>query len=514
MAANLLIGAAFSELQNAVSEVINTIARFKSLMKSIEATILKIRPIFEDIEMLNKVVDRPLNQIQMFKDQMKQGTDLIRMCSKIKSWNLYKKYVYAKKLQDFDESLKIFFNIDVQAYQVRSTLQVSKDVSDVSKHVGHVVRDVRIVNDKLDMLKELMGNKTLKSSSSTSSRNSGFSRVGELPKFIIGLDLPLKELKAMLLKDNLLLPAKNNSSLQVLVPTVVQLSAPPGCGKTVLANMVCLDSIIKGKFKDNIFFVTVSKAVNIKVIVQKIFQQKGCLDQLLEVQEDEDAIIQLGNLLKGIGGGPKQDPILLVLDDVWSPGLESLVDKFKFTGIHGYKILVTSRFDPPKSQPDVCRLSLLNHQDAKDLFCYYAFPPGSCHPRPSDGLVNEIVKGCKGFPLALRVVGLSLGDKHEVFWKTTLDKWSKGESNILDTNSELLQKLKTSLDALDEEEDMEVVKECFLDLGSFPEDQKIPATALMDMWVELYDLDEEDMYTYKNLLELSTRNLLNLVPMR
>ncbi|KAL4583423.1 hypothetical protein LXL04_007995, partial [Taraxacum kok-saghyz] len=72
----------------------------------------------------------------------------------------------------------------------------------------------------------------------------------------------------------------------------------------------------------------------------------------------------------------------------------------------------------------------------------------------------------------------------------------------------MLVSLQSSVDAL---EDLGIVKECFLDLGSFPEDERIPASALMDIWVELYDLDEEGMYTTEYLLELSSRNLLNLV---
>lgn len=147
--------------------------------------------------------------------------------------------------------------------------------------------------------------------------------------------------------------------------------------------------VMLGTFKENIFFVTVSKTVNIKVIVQRIFQQKGCLGDLLEVQSSEDAINQLGQLLRKIRGGPDGDPILLVLDDVWSPGLESLIHKFKFKGIPGYKILVTSRFDPHGFNT-IYRLKLLNHQDATRLFRHSAFPPESNHPHVSDGIVNEV----------------------------------------------------------------------------------------------------------------------------
>ncbi|KAI3785028.1 hypothetical protein L1987_44137 [Smallanthus sonchifolius] len=44
--------------------------------------------------------------------------------------------------------------------------------------------------------------------------------------------------------------------------------------------------------------------------------------------------------------------------------------------------------------------------------------------------------------------------------------------------------------------------------------EKIAASALLDLWVELYDLDTEGMYTSEYLLELSSRNLLNLIVAR
>ncbi|KAK2983306.1 hypothetical protein RJ640_011629, partial [Escallonia rubra] len=110
----------------------------------------------------------------------------------------------------------------------------------------------------------------------------------------------------------------------------------------------------------------------------------------------------------------------------------------------------------------------------------------------------------------IQVVGQSLSGRPEVTWRITLDKWSKGQS-ILDSSSDLLNKLQTSVDALDEIKEKPDLKNCYLDLGSFPEDESIPAIALHDMWVELYNLDEEDMYTYEYLEELSMRNLHDLL---
>ena len=85
-----------------------------------------------------------------------------------------------------------------------------------------------------------------------------------------------------------------------------------------------------------------------------------------------------------------------------------------------------------------------------------------------------------------------------------MKEWDQGVS-IFISGTELLLCLQSSLDALDEE-----VKECYLDLGSFPEDQRIPITALIDMWMELYECVENGLSALTKLHKLSNRNLVNL----
>ncbi|THG03288.1 probable disease resistance protein At5g66900 isoform X1 [Camellia sinensis] len=146
------------------------------------------------------------------------------------------------------------------------------------------------------------------------------------------------------------------------------------------------------------------------------------------------------------------------------------------------------------------------------LFCHLAFPQGGSSSYIPDDLVNKIVRGCGGFPLALEVVGKSLKGESEVTWKNKLNRWSEGQSIFYSDAApngatDILKRLQTTLDDLDVK-----IKECYLDLASFPEDQRIPAMALVDMWVELYNLDE--VSAFANIHELSDRNLLNLVPTR
>ncbi|KAM0068132.1 putative powdery mildew resistance protein, RPW8 [Helianthus debilis subsp. tardiflorus] len=308
-----------------------------------------------------------------------------------------------------------------------------------------------------------------------------------LPEFTIGLDQHLPELKRMLLKDD----------TKVLV-----VSAPGGFGKTTLAKKFCHDDEIKGIFGDhNILFVTVSSEPSLKSIAQSLFKHYDITKY--DLKTEEDAKNQIENLVKQKGSGK----MLLVLDDVW-PNSASIIQDLKFD-IPGYKILVTSRYSFPEFNCTY-KLEFLNAEYAKTLFCHSAFPTGRIPDNNvPDDLVNEMVESCKGIPLALTVVGASLsGQTDLVKWRATLKRWSRGQS-ILESHDELLCCLQTSIDALDE-----VCKKCFLDLGLFPEDCQIPGMALLDMWVELYELDDEGTLAGENLYDLKLRNLINLVPIR
>jgi hypothetical protein len=125
----------------------------------------------------------------------------------------------------------------------------------------------------------------------------------------------------------------------------------------------------------------------------------------------------------------------------------------------------------------------------------------------------QILKFCGGFPLALKVIGRSLCGKPEAVWQGRIMEWSNNDHSFLasSTSSDLLVCLQRSLDFKDDEI---IIKKCFLDLGSFPEDQRIPIAALIDMWSELHELDEDGIHAIANLHEIAIRNLANLVVTR
>eukprot|EP00261_Vitis_vinifera_P035366 XP_019076609.1 PREDICTED: probable disease resistance protein At5g66890 isoform X3 [Vitis vinifera] len=445
------LGAVFETLFTAVVDASNKATQFESSLKKLEETLKSINPSILEMKKLNDQLDHPKEELEKLIQILKDGEKLIHECSKVSCCNYFKKWRYANKIKALDGSLLNFFQVELQAILLRSSTQVL----------------VLLKSKKFSL---------------------GSCEATDPPAFMVGLDVPLKELKRRLFTDG---------------ESRIVVSAPGGCGKTTLAKRLCHDQQVKEYFTD-ICYVTVSKTCDLIGIIKKLFWYNA--ERVQGFQSEEDAVNQLELMLKR---KVESGRILLVLDDVWS-GSKSVPDKFKFQ-ISKFKVLVTSRDEFP-GFGSTYNLKLLSEEDAKTLFCHSAIPEdGSSSSMPSEELVNGIVRRCKGFPLALEVVGRSLHEQPVEIWRSTLMKLSEGES-IVNSEDELRNCLQSSLDALDDKDIM--LKECFMDLGSFPEDQKIPATALIDMWAELHKLDKGGIYAISNLHKLCFRNLLNLVVTR
>ncbi|KAG5241369.1 hypothetical protein OIU76_024558 [Salix suchowensis] len=401
-----------------------------------------------------------------------------------------------KQVKEIDQKVKdIHTNVEGISDRVNDIHVEVKEVKEVHEEVKGThdgVKDIQVQVKKIheeviDMHKDLRSNIQAEKAASPVSNNNVHFRPfmpPEPPRVIVGLDKPMKDLMSKLFNDG--------------ISTVV-LTGPGGSGKTTLAKKLCHDEAIKEKYKDNIFFITVSKSPDLKIIIQQLFRHKG--HSVHEFRTDEEAVHSLEQLLKQIG----TKPILLVLDDVWS-GSESLVDKFKFQ-IPGYKILLTSR-SSLRGFDSKYKLDTLNYEDSLSLFRQTADLQNSTSNKVEDEVVKKIVKFCKGFPLALTVVGRSLRQQQPAVWKTKVKQWSNAGA-FIESNNDLLACLKTSLDAMDNK-----LKECYVDLGAFPEGQLIPASAIIDMWEELYEKNGDGLNSISNLHELSSFNLIDLVETR
>ncbi|KAI5319391.1 PREDICTED: probable disease resistance [Prunus dulcis] len=451
------LGAVFGALLDGVIAVTSEATMFETHLRDLKCTLDLFQQVDEDVRQHPNILFRPMQGLERFEIQMEKGVQLVEKCSKVCPWkpNVFNKR-YTRKLIALDASLRTL--LSVLTAHIASDLRAR--VINVATVVNHIDANIVAQNQNVNQIK-------------------GWSAIPEPPPFTVGLDVHVEELKLELLKDE----------ASMLVVTGLG-----GCGKTTLAQKVCEDQKVKEKFRSNIFFVIVSKSTNC-LVVQELCQKTGSLVPAL--QEEAIAFNWLQEFLKKTG----QDPLLLVLDDVWL-GSESLLDKFGEFKRPNYNILVTSRFRFPRFGP-AYPLGTLEQGDAMTLFRHAASRPDRSSDIPED-LAKQIVQLCKGFPLAITTIGRSVCERPTEIWKERVAELSRG-SSILDSEDYLFACLKSSLDALDER--LAVTKECFIDLASFPEDRCIPAVALIDMWAELYGLDED----LSRIHELTNRNLANLV---
>ncbi|PRQ43962.1 putative powdery mildew resistance protein, RPW8 [Rosa chinensis] len=423
-----VLGTVFNALYEGLKHLIHKNHIFKAFFKDMKSSLDHLRPLIQQIvECNDKLIYCSKEELEGLEEVIKEGGQLVEKCLKVSRWKHLKKYKYARKLLEWDESLKMQLVI--------LKVQESRDVKKIAVELDNLAI-------KVDHMNDMIQNQSAGSSSSHAALE-----LPPLPDLIVGLEVPLMELKRKLLTDD-------GESMLVL-------TAPGGCGKTTLAKKFCQDQQVKE---------------------------------------------QVGRWLQRYFVEKRHHPILLVLDDVWS-GSESIVGHFHFE-MSNYKILVTSRSEFPWFASSY-HLKLLDEHNAMKLFHHYA-SLGDGSSLIKEELSRKIVQRCNGFPLAITIVGRSLCEKPIEFWRKTEAEWAKG-SSILDTETKLFLCLQSSLDALDE--DMALVKECFFDLGSFPEDYQIPLATLFDMWVELHGLDEHSK-CIANVYELRTRTLANLIDHR
>ncbi|GLJ34966.1 hypothetical protein SUGI_0703660 [Cryptomeria japonica] len=259
-----------------------------------------------------------------------------------------------------------------------------------------------------------------------------------------------------------------------------------GAGKTFLLKNAFKK--IRARYTHSIWL-SISQAYSIKKLQLDLMKTLNV--EVNNVTEDDAA-----RLIHDALGGTKS---LIVLDDVWRVDREkNIMTRLGLpVGPESQcKVVVTTR------NRQICDnlgalpydMELLSEQESWKLFCAHAFPDEPV-PDQLQAIASQVEKECGRLPLALKITGASLSRCTELKkWEFKLNQLKKVDLvKFVDPNYDLIMHiLELSYDSLPSP-----LKVCFSYLSFFPEDEKINAEYLINLWIAEGFISQEGEYQWE-----------------
>ncbi|KAL2320675.1 hypothetical protein Fmac_029644 [Flemingia macrophylla] len=295
--------------------------------------------------------------------------------------------------------------------------------------------------------------------------------------------------------------------------SVIPIVGIGGLGKTTLAKFVFNDSRIDECFQLKMW-VCVSDNFDITQLIIKIINSiNDVASSNVPPLEQNLNMLDLEPLQHLLTNKLANKKFLLVLDDVWDENRDKWLELKNLMQecVLGSKILVTTRSQTIASMMGTVSSYILEGLSLKDslsLFIKWAFKEGEEEKYPH--LVNigrEIVKRCKGLPLAVRTLGSLLFSKFgQNEWENVRDSkiW-----NIPQKKGDILPVLKLSYDLMPS-----YLRQCFSLFSLYPKGFFFESFEVIPLWEALGLLaSPENDRTPKDvghqyLYELQSRSLL------
>ncbi|KAJ3708477.1 hypothetical protein LUZ61_012182 [Rhynchospora tenuis] len=253
--------------------------------------------------------------------------------------------------------------------------------------------------------------------------------------------------------------------------SVISIVGAGGRGKTTIATKIYKSAGVGHHFDCRIW-ITVSQEFKIINIVKKMLEKLQI--NAREVGDEEYYITLLHMSLS-------KKRYLIVLDDVWSSDHWSQLEVALPEENNGSRVLITTRFINIAKESDAANkpyeLRILSKDESQQLLLKKVFPNQPVNKCPDHllPLINQFAQKCSGWPLALVVLGgiLSTKDLDYNIWNEIILKldWQIEGSKCLDIIS-------TSYDDLPIH-----LKQCFMYIAAFPEDYKVRASTLIQLWI-------------------------------
>ncbi|XP_014517261.2 disease resistance protein RPM1, partial [Vigna radiata var. radiata] len=289
--------------------------------------------------------------------------------------------------------------------------------------------------------------------------------------------------------------------------TVISVVGIAGVGKTTLAKHV-FDKV-HDDFECHAL-ITVSQSYTVEELLRKMVR-KLCKER----KEDPPCKISTmdrGSLIEEVRDRLHQKRYVVLFDDVWNEKFWDDIQSALIDDNNKSRIIMTTRhekvaiFCKKSSFVEVHKLEEPLKDESFRLFCRKAFKYGSAGGCPEElkDISLEIVRKCKGLPLAMVAIGGFLSQKDESAKEWRL--FSQNLSSELKRNPDL--NIITKIIGLSYDNLPSPLRLCLLYFGMYPKDYEIESERLVRQWVAEGFVTHEDG---KTLEEVAHEYLLGLV---
>ncbi|KAG4920746.1 hypothetical protein JHK82_049690 [Glycine max] len=288
--------------------------------------------------------------------------------------------------------------------------------------------------------------------------------------------------------------------------TVISVVGIAGVGKTTLAKQVY--DQVRNNFECHAL-ITVSQSYSSEGLLRRL------LDELPKVKKEDPSkdVSNMESLIEEVRNRLRNKRYVVLFDDVWNETFWDHIESAVIDNKNGSRILITTRDEKvagycrKSSFVEVHKLEKpLTEEESLKLFCKKAFQyssNGNC-PEELKDISLQIVRKCKGLPLAIVVIGglLSQKDENAPEW----GQFSRDLSLDLERNSELNSITKILGLSYD---DLPInLRSCLLYFGMYPEDYEVKSDRLIRQWIAEGFVRHE---TGKSLEEVGQQYLSGLV---
>ncbi|EOY17582.1 NBS type disease resistance protein, putative [Theobroma cacao] len=411
------------------------------MLKKLKITLLSLEAVLNDAEerqMKNHAVKNWLDEL---KDAVYDAEDILEEIASLS---------FLRELKEEPQNSWASRVLNVFSFPNPFTKKMDPKLEEILNRLEHITKQINILglrNDVREKPSPKLPTTSLVDASEVCGRNDD-----------------KEALIKMLLSDD-------SSSQELGVISIVGMG---GLGKTTLAQLLYNDSTVTDWFELKVW-VCVTEEFDVCRVTRSIIE--GLTSTTCDIKDLNLLQIQLSERLKG-------KKFLLVLDDVWNKKYvdwEALKRPLK-SAAEDSKIIVTTRDEGVASvmrtTTSSYNLKQLSETDCWSLFTNHVCSgSGNTTIRPDlEAMGREIVKKCKGLPLAIKTLGGLLHMKVDAKeWEKILksDIWE-----FSDDESDILPALRLSYHYLPS-----YLKPCFAFCSLFPKDYLFQKEELVLLWM-------------------------------